>query len=64
MGFELRVTDRVGKSESVERQTNTLVVWLRTVDLLTIKVWSGFHSKTTPPIALHVCPYLLFPYLN
>ncbi len=28
MGLELRATDRVEKSESIERHTNTLLVWV------------------------------------
>lgn len=35
MGLELSTTDSVGKSESISRRTNTLLVFLR--NLLTIK---------------------------
>ncbi len=27
MGLELRATDKVGKSDNTERQTNTFLVW-------------------------------------
>lgn len=36
MGLGLRPTDRVDKSESIERLTNTLLVWVCMWDLLTM----------------------------
>ena len=37
MGLELRATNRVVKSESVERKTNIMLVLVFSWDLLTIK---------------------------